>query len=68
VKVKALKSGTWANPVVSQPHLKIEEGKDYDVDALMCDRLCDCGAVKKVSIAEKVVEKVVKKVTKKKKK
>jgi hypothetical protein len=48
MKITALKTGRFAHPVVSEPQIKIESGKEYDVDTQIGCALVDCGWAEEV--------------------
>jgi hypothetical protein len=48
MKITALKSGRFAHPVVSEPQIEIEDGKEYTVDTQIGTALIDCGWAEEV--------------------
>jgi hypothetical protein len=53
MKITALRSGRFAHPVVSEPQILIEIGKEYDVDTQIGCALIDCGWAEEVKAEKK---------------
>jgi hypothetical protein len=67
MKVTALRSGRFAHPVVSEPQIEIETGKEYVVDTQIGCALIDCGWAEEVKVEKPAPKKEAPKPARKKK-